>query len=189
MTHEEAYLLMMNALDGVVKPADAERLDEHLTLCADCLNEWRALQLVDGLLASAPMVAAPAGLSQRVQARIDAPSWQRTLGALFALSLGSLGALLLIAVPAGIVLLGMWTVYNEPASFAGVLVWLNQLVRVSGSLLGSLWTTIRLFITELAASPVTFAWMLLAALVAGIWAHMLRRPAFVHVSNGYWVNE
>ena len=32
MTHEEAYLLMMDALDGVLKPADAERLDEHLTV-------------------------------------------------------------------------------------------------------------------------------------------------------------
>lgn len=184
MTHDEAFGLMMDALDGALAPSDAEQLDEHLLLCTGCYAEWKALQLVDGLLASAPAIRAPAGFSQRVQARIEAPSWQRTVGALFALSLGSLVALLLIAVPAAVVLFGIWTIYNEPASFTSLLVWLNQLVGVSGSLLGALWTTVRLFFAEL-ANPVTLLWTLLAALVVTLWAHVLHRPALAHVSNGY----
>ena len=62
----------MDALDGVLAPSDAEQLDEHLLLCTDCYVEWKALQLVDGLLASEPAIRAPAGFSQRVQARVDA---------------------------------------------------------------------------------------------------------------------
>jgi predicted anti-sigma-YlaC factor YlaD len=184
MTHEDAFALMMDALDGVLKPADSERLDEHLAVCSDCDAEWKALQLVDGLLASAPPIPAPIGFSQRVQARIEVPSWRRTLAMLYALSLGSLLALLLIAVPAAAVMLGIWTLYNEPASFSSLLVWLGQLARVSGSLLDAAWTTVRLFVADLAASPVTFAWTLMAALVVAVWARVLRRPEPVHVGNG-----
>jgi predicted anti-sigma-YlaC factor YlaD len=184
VTHEEAFALMMDALDGVLKSTDAHRLDDHLIGCSDCSAEWQALQLVDGLLASAPAIPAPAGFSQRVQVRIEIPSWRRTLGMLYALSLGSLLALLLIAVPAAAVLLGIWTLYNEPASFSSLLVWLSQLARVSGSLLDAVWTTVRLFVADLVASPVTFAWTLMAALVVAVWARVLRRPELVQVSNG-----
>jgi hypothetical protein len=113
------------------------------------------------------------------------PSWQRTFGALFALSLGSLVALLLIGVPAAMVLLGIWTVYNEPASFTQLLVWLHQVLGVSGSIVGALWVTVRLFLVEFAASPVTLIWTSMAALVIVLWAHMLRRSATVQVRNGY----
>ncbi len=184
LTHEEAFALMMDSLDGILKPTDTHRLDEHLMGCSDCLAEWEALQLVDGLLAGAPVIPAPAGFSLRVQAKIEAPSWRRTLGMLYALSLGSLLALLLIAVPAAAVLLGIWTLYNEPASFSSLLVWLRQLARVSGSLLDAVWTTVRLFVADLAASPVSFAWTLTAALVVALWARVLRRPELVQASNG-----
>ena len=184
MTHEEAFALMMDALDGVLKPADSELLDDHLMGCSDCYAEWKALQLVEGLLASAPTVPAPVGFSQRVEARIDVPSWRRTLAMLYALSLGSLMALLLIAVPAAAVLLGIWTIYNEPATFSSLLVWLGQLAGVSGSLLDAAWTTVRLFVVDLAASPLTFAWTLMAALVVGVWARVLRLPELVHGNHG-----
>ena len=130
MTHEEAFALMMDALDGVLSPAGKEALDQHLALCQDCSAEWRSLQWVDEVLASAQAVPAPAGFGLRVQASLEAPSWRRTLGALFALSLGSVLALLLISVPSAVALWGVWTVYNDPASFAGLLVWLNQLLAV-----------------------------------------------------------
>ena len=184
LTHDEAFALMMDALDGVLRPTDGKRLDDHLMACSDCFSEWKALQLVDGLFASAPAIAAPAGFSQRVQARIEVPSWRRTVGMLYALSLGSVLALLLIAVPAAAVLLGLWTLYNDPATFSSLLVWLGQLAGVSGSLLGAAWTTVRLFAADLAASPVTLAWTMTAALVVAVWARVLRRPEMVRVSNG-----
>ena len=185
MTHDEAYVLMMDALDGMLMPADSARLDEHLVLCTECLSEWQALKMVDGLFASAPLISAPAGFSQRVQARVGVPSWSRALSALFALSAGSLIALLVIAVPAGAVLLGIWTIYNEPASFSKILVWLNQMLGVSGSLLSALWTALRLFFVEFAANPVTLTWTFVAALVLALWTHLLRRPTLAPVNNGY----
>lgn len=185
MTHDEAYVLMMDALDGTLLPADSERLDEHLLLCTDCYSEWQALKLVDGLFASAPLITAPDGFGQRVQARMDVPSWSRAMSTLFALSVGSVIALLVIAVPAAAVLLGIWTIFNEPTSFTKFMVWLNQLVGVSGSLLSALWTAVRLFCAELASNPLALIWTLGAAVVVALWAHLLRPQEVVSVSNGH----
>ncbi len=185
MTHDEAYGLMMDALDGTLLPADSERLDEHLLLCTACYSEWQALKLVDGLFASAPLLAAPDGFSQRVQARMDVPSWSRAVSTLFALSVGSVIALLVIAVPAAAVLLGIWTVFNEPASFTKLMVWLNQLLGVSGSLLSALWTAARLLCSEMASNPLTLLWTLGAAGAVALWAHLLRPQELVKVSNGH----
>jgi predicted anti-sigma-YlaC factor YlaD len=185
MTHDEAYVLMMDALDGTLIPADSERLDEHLLLCRECYSEWQALQMVDGLLANAPLLAAPEGFSQRLQARMAHPSWSRAFSTLFALSVGSVVALILIAVPAAAVLLGIWTVFNEPASFSRIMVWLNQLVGVSGSLFSALWTALRLFFAEFASNPLTLLWTLGTALVLALWARLLRPPELAKVRNGY----
>lgn len=184
MTHGQALEMMMAELDGLLSPTEAVYLEQHVEFCPECREEWNALQLVDGLLASAPAIAAPAGFAQRVQARIEVPSWTRTLGALYALGLGSILALLVIAVPAAAVLLGIWYVYNEPAGFASVMVWLSQLVRVSGALLEAVWTTVRLFVADLATKPVTLGWALMAAVVTAAWARALRKPDFVHVNGG-----
>ena len=168
-----------------LRPAGGEQLDEHLLLCADCFSEWQSLQMVDGLFSKSPLVLAPAGFSERVETRVGVPSWSRALSALFALSAGSLIALLAIAGPAAAVLLGIWTIYNDPVGFSKILVWLNQLAGVSGSLLGSLWTALRLFFVEFAASPVTLIWSAGAALVLALWTHLLRRPSPAPVRNGF----
>jgi len=184
MTHEETFLLMMDALDGLLTPPDKDRLDAHLALCTRCYAEWQALQLVDNLLFSAPPVVAPAGFSQRVLAGLEAPSWKRMLGALFALGLGSVAALMVVAAPAALALLGVWTAYNQPAYFSELLIWLNRLAGVSGSLLDMLGTTLRLFFVQVAGNPVVLGWALAAGLAVGLWAHLMRPPSLTHVRNG-----
>ncbi len=184
MKHEEAFSLMMDALDGVLAPVGALELEQHLALCPQCYAEWDGLQQVDRLLLAAAMAPAPAGLSQRVLAKLDLPSSRRVFGMLFALSASSLLALLLVAVPAGVALLGLWTVYNEPARFTELLIWLNQLLGVSGSLLGAAWITLRLFFAEIAGNPVALVWTLAAGVAVGVWAHLLRQPAPVRARNG-----
>jgi len=179
MTHKEAYSLMMDALDGILTPGGEEWLGKHLALCTECQTEWDALQLVDRLFASAPPIPAPAGFVRRVQARVEGPSWERSLGVLFALSLGSLAALLLVAASATVALLGLWTAFSQPAQFAELLVWLGQLGRVSGSLLDVLWTALRLFSFEAAGSPIVLGWALVAGAAVVLWAHLVRRPALV----------
>jgi hypothetical protein len=174
MTHEEAFLLMMGTLDQVAGRADQDRLHQHLSRCAECAAEWEALQAVEGLFLHAPVVAAPETLSTRVMQQLEGPSWTRTLGALFALGLGSVLALLVVAIPALIVLLVCATAYTEPAQFAGWVAWFKGLAAVGGTLATGLGTALRLFVSEAAGSPVALAWLLAAVLAVGLWAHLMR---------------
>lgn len=175
MTHDEAFALMMDALDGVLTAGNRIRLDDHLVACPECRAEWDSLQVVDSLLAGATMVPAPDGFGQRLEARLAVPSWRRAFGALFALGLGSLLILVLVAVPASIALLAVWTAYNDPQRFADMVVWLNQLARVSGALLGSLLTTTRLVVAEIAANPLALLWSLAAGVAVALWGHLTRQ--------------
>ena len=185
MTHEEAFALMMDALDGTLTPAGQNQLDAHLVLCSSCYAEWQSLQYVEELLTNAPVVAAPAGFGQRLQDQLEMAPWRRTLGALFALSAASLVVLAIVTIPAVLILLGIWTVYNDPSSFTQWLVWLNQMLGVSGSLMDVLWTTMKLFLAQVAANPVVRGWALAAALAVAVWAHMTREAAPIPVVNGY----
>lgn len=175
MTHDEAFGLMMDALDGVLSPAGQEALDEHLSVCSDCYAEWQSLRLVDELLLGAPMVEAPAGFSLRVQSRLETAPLGRTLGALFALGAGSLIALGIVAVPAMLLTAGMWTAYEDPSGFAAIFVWLNGLLGVSGTVLSGLWTTARLFVTQVSSNPIALLWAAAAALAITLWARLYRQ--------------
>jgi len=185
MTHDEAFALMMDALDGLLDPAGQQELQGHLACCTDCYAEWQALRVVDTLFVNAPMMAAPAGFGQRVVANLEQPSWRRSVGALFALGLGSVVALMIVAAPAAMTLLLAWTAYSQPALFNNLLVWLKQLVGMSGTLLDGLWTAARLFVGEIASNPAVLAWALAAAMTVGLWGHFIRLTQPVHVNNGH----
>ena len=175
MTHEEAFLLMMDTLDKVASRCEEDQLYEHLLQCTDCAAEWEALQLVDGLLLSAPMAPAPVGFGTRVMERLERPSWARTLGTLFALSVASVLALLVVAVPALLVLLVFSTAYTDPAQFTGLVMWMKDLASVAGTLLEGLLTTLRLFFGQVAGTPVALGWAFAAALAVALWAYLIHR--------------
>jgi hypothetical protein len=175
MTHEKAFLLMMDTLDRVASRADQDQLHAHLLKCADCAAEWEALQAVDELLLSAAVIPAPEGFSLRVMAQLEGHSWARTLGALFALGVGSVVALLVVAVPALLVLLTFSTAYTDPAEFTGWVMWLKDLASVGGTLLAGAVMTLRLFFVRLASTPAALGWAFAAALAVGVWAYLVRR--------------
>ena len=183
MTHDDAFGLMMDALDGVLSPAGQEALDGHLSTCSDCYAEWQSLRLVDELLLGAPMVAAPAGFNLRVQSRLESAPLGRTLGALFALGAGSLIALGMVAVPAMLVTAGLWTAYEDPSGFAAIFVWLNGLLGVSGTVLSGLWTSVRLCVTQMSSNPIALLWAVAAALAITVWARLYRQVAPVQVKK------
>ena len=66
----DASAVMMQVLDGLATPAQREALLAHTAGCATCLAEWQAIQKLDTLLATAPMVSPPAGFTERVLARL-----------------------------------------------------------------------------------------------------------------------
>lgn len=184
MTHEEVFSLMMDALDDALAPAGADRLEEHLAVCADCRAEWSVLQLVDDVLAGAPTIPAPAGFAERVSARLVAASWPRTLGALFTLSLGSLAALLIVAVPAAVLLIATWAALSQPAGFAQLAIGLQQLARMGAAVLGASRTTLRILLVETTGSPLFLSWAVALGLVLAAWAHVLGGPPPVRVRGG-----
>jgi hypothetical protein len=175
MTHEEAFMLMMDTLDKLAGWDEEKQLHDHLLRCTECAAEWEALQAVDGLLLSAPMAPAPEGFSARVMEQLGRPSWARTLGTLFALSIASVLALLVVAVPALLVLLVFSTAYTEPAQFTGLVMWMKDLASVAGTLLEGVFTTLRLFFGRAASTPAALVWAFAAAMAVALWAYLIHR--------------
>jgi hypothetical protein len=182
MTHEEAFLLMMDTLDQVASRADQDQLQRHLLECADCAAEWEALRTVEGLLLSAPVIPAPDGFSLRVMDQLEGHSWARTLGALFALGVGSVVALLAVGVPALFLLLAFSTAYTDPGQFTSWVMWLKDLASVGGTLLEGVVTTLRLFFVQIASTPAALGWAFAAAFAVGLWAYLVRRLEPAHVT-------
>lgn len=69
--HSEYLMLMSAVLDQEATPAEAQRLNEHLRWCSVCGVQWRQWQALDKRLSAAPLLEAPAGLADRVVARLD----------------------------------------------------------------------------------------------------------------------
>lgn len=187
MTHEEAFLLMMDALDQTSNRADQDRLQRHLLECADCAAEWEALRAVEGLLLSIPMEPAPDGFSAKVMEKLEGLSWARTLGALFALGAGSVVALLVVGVPGLLVLLGFSAAYTDPTQFTNWVMWLRALTSVGGTLLDGLVTTLRLVFVQVASTPAALMWAFAAALAVGLWVHLVCRREPAQVAS--WVDN
>lgn len=187
MTHEEAFMLMMDTLDKLAGWDEEKQLHDHLLRCTECAAEWETLRAIDGLLLSAPMAPAPEGFSARVMGRLGRPSWARTLGTLFALSVASVLALLVVAVPALLVLLVFSTAYTEPAQFTGLVMWVKDLASVAGTLLEGVFTTLRLFFGRVAGTPVALVWAFAAAMAVALWVYLIHRLEPAPVAS--WTEE
>lgn len=104
MDHENAYMLMMDALDGELADDRQEKLTVHLRACPTCNREWQALLAIDLLFRQTPAVAPAADFAQRTLARLPNSRMRVwTMSALYTLLL--LGG----SLP---MLLGLW-IYNR----------------------------------------------------------------------------
>ncbi len=61
---------MMDALDGVLTAPGRRRLAAHLEACRRCRAGWDALNALERMLASAPMMFPAPGFAERVAARL-----------------------------------------------------------------------------------------------------------------------
>ncbi len=99
MDCEQNQIWMTDALDGLLAPAERERLMDHVARCPACRADWAALQAVDELFSTAPMISAPADLVAQVQARLaHREAQRRTLMGGIILLLAAL-SLWLLALP------------------------------------------------------------------------------------------
>lgn len=105
MTCADTQQLLAQQLDGVISPADTQRLGGHLRTCADCRALRADLTAEHQVLTSVwKPVAAPAGFAARVTAALP-PQTRRpifTLPRLRTLALG--GTLALVLIVAGVAL-------------------------------------------------------------------------------------
>jgi len=103
MSCEQIELWMMDALDGMLAPAERQRMMSHLATCSRCSAEWQALNAVENMLAEPPMAQPAPGLAGRVDARLEQiEARRRTL----------IGGLILIAAAASLCLLAVPSLLN-----------------------------------------------------------------------------
>ena len=151
MRCEQAGEMMSRRLDGRVDGTEDVLLEEHVATCGVCHDEWRALQVFDRLLTSAPMVSAPVYLRAHIIARLDRRQQARRAiigGATLALGITALALLVLAPVLPG--LLGVQGML--PALVRGGPETIAQLL----ALLGTAGRTM-LVLVEQFAVPLAFA--------------------------------
>jgi anti-sigma factor RsiW len=168
MEHEDAYYLMMEALDGELNGAGRRRLEGHLRTCIHCSREWQALMAVDSLLRQAPLLSPAADFTQRTLARLPQRRYRVWLiGAIYGLLLLSgfvpLAALVWLArllVP----------VLNEPALVRSLAQAAADLVRTTTVVLGTLWQGLDRLGAILIQQPAFLGSLLLMAGIVFLWS-------------------
>ncbi len=105
MQCKQATQMMSERLDGRLGEQETTLLEEHLAGCDLCRAEWDAMQKLDLLFSSAPMVQAPLRVRVQVMNRLNRRTQtRRTLvgGAALALGTIALAALALIPLAGGL---------------------------------------------------------------------------------------
>ena len=75
----EAFQLMMDALDGEISDNGRKRLQYYLDTDADLAKEWTALNEIDDLFKSTPVIEPAIDFAQRTIGRLPNPKLRRRL--------------------------------------------------------------------------------------------------------------
>lgn len=173
MDHENAYMLMMDALDGELVDDRKENLEAHLRACPACNQEWQALQAVDMLFRQTPAVAPPADFAERTMARLSNSRMRIwTLGALYGVLL--LGG----ALP---MLLGLM-IYNqlgatlsEPTLWATLWQSLSGMFQVAITVIGAGLRGAGEFVVQ---QPAVVGLLLVMVGLVSLWGGVLQHLVF-----------
>ena len=172
MRCDQASEMMSARLDARLNGVEMALLEEHLATCNACLAQWRRMQALDGLLASAPMVRAPLRLRALVLARLERR--ERTRRAIIGsttLALGTVTLALLALAPAAFNLLSATGI--APALISGGPETIVQLL----ALLGAIGRTL-LVLAERLAVPLallSLCGLATAAALNSLWIGAVRR--------------
>jgi predicted anti-sigma-YlaC factor YlaD len=177
MRCEQAGEMMSARLDGRLDDVDATLLAEHVAECPACQAEWRRLQALDHLLASAPMVPAPVSLRVLVSARLSRREQaRRAIIGGTALALGTVALALLALAP---ILLGLLEATGiAPALVSGG----PQTVAQLRALLGTAGRTL-LVVAEKFAIPLALLSLFSLAIALALnrlWMGAVRRLRTTH---------
>ena len=136
---------MSLALDHQLGAAKERELYEHLRACAACQAQWDALQRVERLFTTAPLISPPTGFTARVSARlIRHESRQHIVFGALSLVAGALMLVPLALASAGKIVPPLYSLYllmTTPAAWRGLLV-VTELLSLVESVLNALRLTI-----------------------------------------------
>ena len=164
MEHENAYGLMMDALDGDLTGEGRNALQVHLQACPSCAREWHALTAIDTLFRQTPAVAPTAGFVQRTMTRL--PSRR--------LRLGVVGLMYVLLLLGGLLPLwgGIWLASNygplltEASWLSSVAETAVALLQIGGTVVSALLTGAGEFMLQY---PATMGWLLMLAGSVALW--------------------
>jgi anti-sigma factor RsiW len=170
MEHENAYTLMMDALDGELADDGKHELEVHLRACPACSREWHLLTAIDTLFKQTPALSPAADFAQRTLARLPNRS-QRiwTMSAVY-------GVLLLAgALP---MLIGYWAIkefsqfLSEPTLARSILQSMAKMLELIGVVLGAALNGAGEFIQQ---QPATIGWLLVMVGMVALWGGVYQR--------------
>ena len=170
MDHENAYMLMMDALDGEIADDRQEKLEVHLRACPTCNREWQALLAIDLLFRQTPAVAPAADFAQRTLARLPNSRMRVwTMSVLYTLLL--LGGTLPM-------LLGLW-IYNrlgptlsEPTLWRTLWQSLSGMFQVAITVLGAGLRGAGEFVVQ---QPAIVGWLLVLVGLVSLWGGVFQQ--------------
>lgn len=174
-SEDEVMALMMDALDGTLSASDHDILTAQLTHHPDLAQEWEAMQLVDELFSTAPMIAPPPHLAAQTIARLPNLTMRRTVSAAVftVLFIGGLLPFLLV-VGLGLMVLGdgtaVYTLLDVLGNFgqfsAVVLGAFGQLLLGMGDYLGQNPAVVGIFMVMIGS---IFLW-------SGVYRQLVTQP-------------
>jgi anti-sigma factor RsiW len=170
MEHENAYTLMMDALDGKLAEDHRNDLEAHLRACPPCMREWQAVLAIDALFRQTPALSPAAGFTQRTLARLPSRKYR----------IWTISAVYMMLLLAGTLplLIGFWAVnrlgpvLSEPALVRGVLQSMEKVLQVSGTVLSALLSGAGELVQQ---QPAIIGWLLVMVGVVFLWGGVYRQ--------------
>lgn len=170
MNHENAYILMMDALDETLTEPDKLALESHLATCEACRQEWHALVAIETLFRQAPMLSPAAGFTTRTLARLPNRRYRVwAITSIYAALL--LGGLVPLAF--GIFLLSQLVpVLTEPGLVQSIWGSLVTAVDAVGTVSVALLTSMGEAVLQ---QPTLIGWLFLLVGIVAVWGGVYRQ--------------
>jgi anti-sigma factor RsiW len=179
MEHEEAYILMMEALDGELSDNGRHALEAHLYGCPHCSREWHAIQAIDTLFRQTPALTPAADFAHRTLARLPNRRYRLWLiSGVYGLLLVS-GFLPIIALVWLAIAFG--PAIGQPAIIRSLFESAGHIVPLILAILNAFWHTIGSLGTLLGQQPAIIGWLLIMAGLVALWGstyNQLMRPRY-----------